>query len=236
MSLDEVPIHPKSVLSNEEVPIHNHHHRGPQAIIVDMTDTEPAVVEEDTPTKGIDRRSKMVDRQRAVRQVLCYICCAEFGTNSLKIHHKTCIKKHAWGLENVAHEEGVNKKTAEKHRKMCTEPGEGPELAIPSIKCSAAVFEAYNNSAMEIFMHHSEHCWWCREKNLEAIEELVRRRQLQNEEEMRRRRAGELLLDEEQRRQRDRERLEVWVKVVGLNCVVVSICMCRCDSYVTAIN
>ena len=40
-------------------------------------------------------------------QVLCYICCAEFGTTSLVIHQKTCLKKHAWGLENnILHEPG----------------------------------------------------------------------------------------------------------------------------------
>jgi len=88
------------------------------------------------------------------------------------------------------------------------------------VKCSAPAFEAYNNSALEIFTHHSEHCWWCREKNLEAIEELARRRRflleeearlrrLREEEEARRRLAGEQLLNEELRRQLERERLEV---------------------------
>ena len=44
-----------------------------------------------------------------VEQVLCYICCAEFGTTSLAIHQKTCLKKHAWGLENnILHEPGTN--------------------------------------------------------------------------------------------------------------------------------
>ena len=55
--------------------------------------------------KARDMRSGLVDRQRALRQVLCYICCAEFGTNSISIHHKSCLKKHAWGLDaNIAHE------------------------------------------------------------------------------------------------------------------------------------
>ena len=44
-----------------------------------------------------------------VVQVLCYICCAEFGTTSLAIHQKTCLKKHSWGLENnILHEPGIN--------------------------------------------------------------------------------------------------------------------------------
>jgi hypothetical protein len=46
--------------------------------------------------KARDKRSGLVDRTRKMRQVLCYICCAEFGTTSLKIHQKTCLKKHKW--------------------------------------------------------------------------------------------------------------------------------------------
>jgi hypothetical protein len=41
----------------------------------------------------LDKRSKMVDRQKGPAQVVCYICCAEFGTSSLAIHQKTCLKK-----------------------------------------------------------------------------------------------------------------------------------------------
>lgn len=33
---------------------------------------------------------------RKVRQVMCHICCAEFGTTSLKIHQDTCQKRHEW--------------------------------------------------------------------------------------------------------------------------------------------
>lgn len=43
--------------------------------------------------KALDRRSEMVDRKSGPAQVLCYICCAEFGTKSLSIHQKTCLKK-----------------------------------------------------------------------------------------------------------------------------------------------
>ena len=41
----------------------------------------------------VDKRSKMVDRRKGPSQVVCYICCAEFGTSSLAIHQKTCLKK-----------------------------------------------------------------------------------------------------------------------------------------------
>ena len=58
-------------------------------VIVDTEDMNAKVV-------ARDRRSGLVDRTRKVRQVLCYICCAEFGTTSLKIHQKTCLKKHKW--------------------------------------------------------------------------------------------------------------------------------------------
>jgi hypothetical protein len=43
--------------------------------------------------KALDKRSDMIDRRIGPRQVLCYVCCAEFGTSSLAIHRKTCIKK-----------------------------------------------------------------------------------------------------------------------------------------------
>ena len=121
--------------------------------------------------KPMDRRSGLVDRRRALRQVLCYICCAEFGTSSLAIHHKTCLKKHAWGLDaNVAHEDGVTKQIAAKNLKKCSVPGEGPSLQIPNVKTPADDFEAYNQEALRIFFDHSTRCLWCREKNLEALE------------------------------------------------------------------
>ena len=41
----------------------------------------------------LDKRSKMVDRRKGPVQVVCHICCAEFGTSSLTIHQKTCLKK-----------------------------------------------------------------------------------------------------------------------------------------------
>lgn len=38
-------------------------------------------------------RSTVVNRNNAPSQVLCYLCCAEFGTASLLIHQKTCWSK-----------------------------------------------------------------------------------------------------------------------------------------------
>ena len=121
--------------------------------------------------KPLDKRSGLVDRRRALRQVLCYICCAEFGTNSLTIHHKTCLKKHAWGLDaNIAHADGVTKKQAAQNLKKCCAPGDGPKLPVPTAKTPADDFDAYNTEALKIFFDHAAVCLWCREKNMEAIE------------------------------------------------------------------
>jgi len=163
----------------------------------------------------LDKRSGLVDRRRALRQVLCYICCAEFGTNSLTIHHKTCLKKHAWGLDaNIANAEGVTKKQAEINLKKCSVPGDGPTLPVPNIKTPAEEFDAYNKEALQIFVEHAKMCLWCREKNTAAMEaareaeEAARRkaaedeaRRLAEEEEARRRAAEE----EEARRRREEE-------------------------------
>lgn len=130
-------------------------------IVVDDVETGPK--------KARDKRSGLVDRKRGVRQLLCYICCAEFGTNSLQIHQKTCLKKHMWGLDIVEHEDGVSKKKAALNRKKCTEPGTGPTMPIPTVKSDAALYEDYNTEALRIFYEHADHCLWCRERNAEAI-------------------------------------------------------------------
>jgi hypothetical protein len=132
--------------------------------------TEPTYIQDDGDLLARDQRSNLVDRRRAVRQVLCYICCAEFGSSSLAIHQKTCIKKHKWGLDIVEHEDGVPKKIALANRKKCIEPGSGPTLSLPSVKSSPESFDDYNTQALSIFYEHSEHCLWCRTKNFEAIE------------------------------------------------------------------
>lgn len=158
--------------------------------------------------KPMDKRSGLVDRRRALRQVVCYICCAEFGTNSLTIHHRTCLKKHAWGLDaNVLHEDGIDKKKAEKNRKLCVEPGNGPELPMPTAKSSGDAFEAYNKAALEAFFEHSKHCLFCREKNVEALEaaraaEEARRKAAEDEEARLRALAGQAEADEAARLRR----------------------------------
>jgi hypothetical protein len=43
-------------------------------------------------------RAQVVVRKHAPQQVLCYLCCAEFGTASLLIHQKTC-----WTKQYVIH-------------------------------------------------------------------------------------------------------------------------------------
>lgn len=138
--------------------------------------------------KPLDKRSGLVDRRRALRQVLCYVCCAEFGTASLAIHIKTCLKKHAWGLEaNIAHADGVTKKQAAQNLKKCSVPGDGPDLPLPTAKTPAEEFDAYNAEALRIFFEHAATCMWCREKNMEAIEaareaaEAARRRAEEDE-------------------------------------------------------
>jgi len=117
-----------------------------------------------------DKRSGLVDRHRALRQVLCYICCSEFGTKSLQIHYKTCIKKHTWGLDLVEHEEGIPKKKSALNRKKCIEPGSGPALDIPTSKSTNIQFDDFNANSLKMFTEHAENCLWCRERNQNALE------------------------------------------------------------------
>jgi hypothetical protein len=137
--------------------------------IVDIKDDVVVDEVEAGPIKALDKRSGLVDRKRGVRQLLCYICCAEFGTNSLHIHQKTCLKKHKWGLDIVEHEDGVSKKKAALNRKKCTEPGTGPTMPMPTVKSDANLYEDYNTEALRIFYEHADSCLWCRERNAEAI-------------------------------------------------------------------
>lgn len=146
--------------------------------------------------KPIDKRSNMIDRKAAPRQVLCYVCCAEFGTSSLPIHLKTCLKKHDWGLQSIANDETISKKQAAAKRKKCEVPQDPPIVPIPSAKSNTEMFEEYNQQAQEIFFAHANNCLWCRTQNTEAMEEARRRAE---EEEAARRKALE---DEEARRRR----------------------------------
>ena len=83
-----------------------------------------------------------------------------------------CAIYHSYirGLDIVEHEDGVSKKQAKRNRSMCIEPGEGPPMKIPTAKCASSNFEEYNAEALRIFFEHATHCLWCREKNMEAIE------------------------------------------------------------------
>lgn len=49
---------------------------------------ESASVKENThsPTRRVSK----------LRPVLCYICCAEFGLTSMRMHQETCLKEHMW--------------------------------------------------------------------------------------------------------------------------------------------
>ena len=120
--------------------------------------------------KARDKRSGLVDRQRLIRQVLCYVCCGEFGTTSLNIHVKTCLKKHTWGLDLVEHEDGVPKKQSALNRKKCCEPTVSPTLSVPNSKSKMQEFDAFNAESLAIFYAHAEMCLWCRERNAEAME------------------------------------------------------------------
>ena len=158
--------------------------------------------------KPIDKRSTMVDRKVAPRQVLCYVCCAEFGTNSLPIHLKTCLKKHEWGLNNLANDETISKKQAIQKRKKCAIPGDPPLLPIPSAKSNADAFQEYNQQAQEIFFDHANKCLWCRTQNTEAMEAARRaeeeaRRKAEEEEASRK--AKELEEEMERRRRQQEE-------------------------------
>ena len=110
--------------------------------------------------KPLDKRSTLINRKVAPRQVLCYLCCAEFGTSSLPIHQKTCLKKHAWGLNNVANEEGVSKKQAALNRKKCADPGTEPSLTIPAHDSPAEKFSEYNEEAANIFFEHASRWYY----------------------------------------------------------------------------
>ena len=57
--------------------------------------------------KPLDKRSDLINRKIAPKhQLLCFICCAEYGPSSLAIHQKTCLKKHGWAMEaNVLNEQ-----------------------------------------------------------------------------------------------------------------------------------
>lgn len=136
--------------------------------------------------KARDKRSGLVDRTRRMRQVLCYMCCSEFGCSSLKIHQKTCLKKHTWGLDLVEHEEGIPKKQSAMNRKKCTEPGPGTSLPLPSVKSKAKAFDDYNADVLRIFTEHSNECLYCRERNQEAIDNARHAAQLEEEEERQR--------------------------------------------------
>jgi hypothetical protein len=153
--------------------------------------------------KPIDKRSNMIDRKVAPRQALCYVCCAEFGVNSLAIHMKTCLKKHDWGLNSISNDETMSKKQAAKNRRMCAIPGDPPSAPIPAAKSKLETFEEYNQQAQELFFEHANNCLWCRTQNVEAMEAMRRaeedaRRKAEEDEAARRARELE---DERRRRQ-----------------------------------
>ena len=37
-----------------------------------------------------------MNQNKKMKQLLCYICCAEYGTTSLAIHQRVCGKQHKW--------------------------------------------------------------------------------------------------------------------------------------------
>mmetsp|Transcript_10991 Transcript_10991/g.17944 ORF Transcript_10991/g.17944 Transcript_10991/m.17944 type:complete len:398 (-) Transcript_10991:2464-3657(-) len=107
---------------------------------------------------------------KKMRQVLCHICCAELGTTSLPIHQITCLKKHTWALDMVAHEEGVSREQASLNREMCAHPEASLSLPLPTAKDTAKAFDDYNKAALASFSKHLQECLYCRERNHEAVE------------------------------------------------------------------
>ena len=142
-----------------------------------------------------DRRSALVRRDAKACPVslVCYLCCAEFGTSSLKIHEKSCRKKHAWGLQNVLDDETVSSAQAKKNRAKCAEPSPtGPAQAVPASGADSEEVAAYNDEALRMFKEHAAVCLWCRMNNADAArkreaEEAERLRREAEEEERRRR-------------------------------------------------
>eukprot|EP00307_Rebecca_sp_RCC1486_P004237 CAMPEP_0119423528 /NCGR_PEP_ID=MMETSP1335-20130426/30555_1 /TAXON_ID=259385 /ORGANISM="Chrysoculter rhomboideus, Strain RCC1486" /LENGTH=80 /DNA_ID=CAMNT_0007449021 /DNA_START=131 /DNA_END=370 /DNA_ORIENTATION=+ len=76
------------------------------------------------------------------------MCNRQYGTASLTIHQKTCIKKHAWGLD----------KLPPKKRVPLPDP---PELIQPKNGDAEEVFDTFNAQASEIYTKHAKLCAYC---------------------------------------------------------------------------
>ncbi|KAK3256524.1 hypothetical protein CYMTET_34344, partial [Cymbomonas tetramitiformis] len=122
-------------------------------------------------------------------QITCFICGRQFGTSSLQIHQKTCVKKHAWGLE-----------TLPKKKKRVQLPS-APVQPLPTPSTPPEGFEAYNEAAMSVYMAHAEVCAWCSQQD----HEVARRAALQEERRRREEEEERLVREEEERRRREEE-------------------------------
>jgi hypothetical protein len=170
----------------------------------------------------LQSRANVIVQRHAPQQVLCYLCCAEFGTSSLLIHQKTCWSKQyvhlahlpsflsltsclgsEWALERILNDETLTKKEAKKNWKKCEVPSNGSSLPqLPSTSSEPSQFETYNQEALRLFFGHVMRCLWCRMNN--SIAKMIAEKVKRDEEERRRKRE----MEEEERRRREREEEE----------------------------
>jgi chemotaxis protein histidine kinase CheA len=98
----------------------------------------------------------------------------QFGTASLGIHQRTCLKKHQWGLDKLP------------PRKRVPLP-EPPALAAPLSGDAEETFDAFNTDALAIYSEHAKACAYCiNQEKLRREEEEAERSRLAAEEDARR--------------------------------------------------
>ena len=165
------------------------------------------------PLKFTDVEREIRPGVRKPKQVFCYSCGREFGTSSLKIHWKSCVRKREIEM----------KRRPPKLRKPCAQPPDESKFPFPCTGSSDGTFREYNREALRIYgnFHGIYICWSCKrqfsdqnafenhvcarrprednEINSRAAEERKRKEKLEAE---RRRRL------EDERRRQEMERLE----------------------------
>eukprot|EP00294_Goniomonas_avonlea_P006302 CAMPEP_0114562512 /NCGR_PEP_ID=MMETSP0114-20121206/12569_1 /TAXON_ID=31324 /ORGANISM="Goniomonas sp, Strain m" /LENGTH=464 /DNA_ID=CAMNT_0001748203 /DNA_START=102 /DNA_END=1492 /DNA_ORIENTATION=+ len=124
----------------------------------------------------------------------CYICGEGFGTASVNIHQKSCIRKHARQVDLMVAEAPAKRRPAILQKNP--PPVSVEEAALPPNpkQGNHAGFDAYNERAEEVLAAHCELCDLCRC-------EQQKRGSAQREEEERKRREAE----EAERRRKEAE-------------------------------
>jgi hypothetical protein len=84
--------------------------------------------------------------------LVCYLCGREFGTASLSIHQKTCIRKRTNEQKNLPAEQRIPR----------PDPPCGVEFPIPTTKSSAEEIGRYNEEAQRIYGSQMPQCHLCK--------------------------------------------------------------------------